>query len=235
MYKGIIKMLNVVYEDNHILVVIKPQNIPTQGDISGDTCMVDLVEKYLKEKYNKPGNAYVGLIHRLDRPTGGLMVFAKTGKSAARLSESIKTKDFEKKYLAVVNGKMQGSATLKNYLKKNTRTNMVMVVPELSDGAKYAELTYKVVEAKEKVSLVEVDLATGRSHQIRVQMKHIGHPIYGDVRYGGDILAKGHNLALWAYKLKFTHPTTKKVMSFVALPPEESTPWSSFSFKNFQY
>lgn len=225
-------MLDIVYEDNHILVVIKPQNIPTQSDISGDTCMVDMVEKYIRETYNKPGNVYVGLVHRLDRPTGGLMVFAKTSKSAKRLSESIKTPDFEKRYLAVCNGKMSGGATLKNYLKKNVRTNMVSVVPETSDGAKMAELTYKVLETKEKVSLVDVVLATGRSHQIRVQLKHIGNPIYGDVRYGGDILAKGHNLALWAYKLRFVHPTTQKIMSFVAFPPEDKVPWSSFNLNS---
>ena len=228
-------MLNVIYEDNHILVVVKPQNIPTQSDATGDTCMVEIVEKYLREKYNKLGNVYVGLVHRLDRPTGGLMVFAKTSKSASRLSESIKTKDFVKKYLAVVNGSLTGSAVLQNYLKKNARTNTVSVVPELSSGAKYAELSYNVVDSKEKVSLVDIELATGRSHQIRVQMKHIGHPIYGDVRYGGDILAKGHNLALWAYKLKFVHPTTKKVMTFVAMPPEDLVPWKVFNLKNFQF
>ena len=109
---------------------------------------------------------------------------------------------------------------------------MVSVVPELSDGAKYAELTYKVIDSKEKVSLVDIELATGRSHQIRVQMKHIGHPVYGDVRYGGDILAKGHNLALWSYKLKFVHPTTKQTMSFIVLPPEDKVPWSAFNFNN---
>ena len=209
-------MLNVIFEDNHILVVVKPQNIPTQADISGDTCMVELVENYLREKYNKPGNVYVGLVHRLDRPTGGLMIFAKTSKAAARLSESIKTDEFEKKYLAVVNGvPKEKNTTLINYLKKNSRTNMVNVVPQLTDGAKMAKLTYKELESKEKVALLSVSLSTGRSHQIRVQLKHIGHPIYGDVRYGGDILAKGHNLALWAYKLKFTHPVTKQKMTFM--------------------
>ena len=226
-------MLNVIYEDNHILIVIKPQNIPAQADISGDTCMVELVEKYLREKYNKQGNVYVGLVHRLDRPTGGLMIFAKTDKAARRLSESIKTKDFEKTYLAVVNGvPREKFATLKHYLKKNARTNTVGVVPELTTGAKYAELSYEVMQEKEKVSLVKVDLVTGRSHQIRVQMKHIGHSIYGDVRYGGDVLAKGHNLALWAYKIRFVHPTTKKVMTFVSLPPEDVVPWSVFNFNN---
>ncbi len=227
-------MLEVVYEDNHILVVIKPQNIPTQSDITGDTCMVDMVEKYLREKYDKKGNVYVGLVHRLDRPTGGLMIFAKTSKAAARLSESIATKDFEKSYLAVVNGEVkEASGTLKNYLKKNARTNTVAVVPELTTGAKYAELNYKVLDKKDKVTLVKVNLVTGRSHQIRVQFKHIGNPVYGDVRYGGDTLAKGHNLALWAYKIKFQHPTTKKVMTFVSVPPTDAVPWKVFDVDKY--
>jgi len=226
-------MLNVIFEDNHILVVVKPQNIPTQSDISGDACMVELVENYLREKYNKPGNVYVGLVHRLDRPTGGLMIFAKTSKAAARLSEAIKGDDFEKKYLAVVNGVVKDNAgVLINYLKKNAKTNMVQVVPQLTDGAKYAKLTYKLLEKKEKVSLVSITLETGRSHQIRVQFKHIGHPVYGDVRYGGDILAKGHNLALWAYKLKFVHPVTKQKMTFMAMPDENLVPWKSFNINN---
>ncbi len=229
-------MIDVIYEDNHIIVVNKPQNIPTQADITGDTCMVELVAKYLKEKYNKPGNVYVGLVHRLDRPTGGIMIFAKTSKAAARLSESIKTKDFEKKYLAVVNGKLkEKSGTLKNHLKKNARTNMVSVVPELTTGAKYAELYYKVLEEKEKVSLVEVGLVTGRSHQIRVQFKHIGNALYGDARYGGDILAKGHNLALWAYKIRFEHPIQKKIMTFISMPPEDLVPWKVFNIDKIQF
>ncbi len=228
-------MLNVVYEDNHILVVIKPQNIPTQSDISGDTCMVELVEQYLRDKYNKTGNVYVGLVHRLDRPTGGLMIFAKTSKAAARLSEIIASKDnFEKRYLAVVNGSINtNNGVLKNYLKKNSKTNMVSVVPETSAGAKYAELEYTVVDRKEKVTLVDINLVTGRSHQIRVQMKHIGHPVYGDVRYGGDILAKGHNLALWAYKLRLVHPVTKQTLTFLATPPADMVPWKSFDVDGY--
>ena len=225
---------DILYEDNHLLVVIKPHNIAVQEDESKDDDLLNLLKNYIKVRDNKPGNVYLGLVHRLDRPTGGVMVFAKTSKAAKRLSESIKTPDFEKRYMAVCNGSMTGGATLKNYLKKNVRTNMVSVVPETSDGAKLAELTYKVIEAKEKVTLVDVVLATGRSHQIRVQLKHIGNPIYGDVRYGGDILAKGPNLALWAYKLRFVHPTTQKIMSFVAFPPEDKVPWSSFNLNNIK-
>lgn len=222
--------LNVVYEDNHIIVVIKPQNIPTQEDESKDKDLLTMVKEYIKVKENKPGNVYVGLVHRLDRPTGGLMIFAKTSKAASRLTQEIHTNDFKKRYLTVVVGKPRDKrAKLVNYLMKNSRTNTVQVVPELTTNAKRAELEYQVLDEKEKVSLVEVQLLTGRSHQIRVQMKHIGCPVYGDVKYGGDSLAKGHNLALWAYELKFVHPTTKENMTFKCYPPEDIVPWNVFN------
>ncbi len=222
--------LNVVYEDNHIIVVIKPQNIPTQEDESKDKDLLTIVKEYIKVKENKPGNVYVGLVHRLDRPTGGVMVFAKTSKAASRLTQEMHTDEFKKRYLAVINGKpREKRAKLVNYLLKNPRTNTVQVVPELTTNAKRAELKYEVLDEKEKVSLVSVQLLTGRSHQIRVQMKNIGNPIYGDVKYGGDILAKGHNLALWAYELKFVHPTTKENMTFKCYPPEDIVPWSVFN------
>ena len=223
--------MEVIFEDNHVIVVVKPQNIPTQLDESNDLDMLTMVKNYLKEKYDKPGNVYLGLVHRLDRPTGGLMVFAKTGKAASRLSEQLVSGDMKKKYLAVVNGVVsKNTEKLTNYLKKNAKTNTVAVVPELTTGAKRAELEYEVLERREKVSLVSLNLFTGRSHQIRVQMKHIGHPVYGDVRYGGDILAKGHNLALWAYELSFNHPITKQRMTFKCVPPD-IVPWTNFDVK----
>lgn len=222
--------LNVVYEDNHIIVVIKPQNIPTQEDESHDKDMLTMVKEYIKVKENKPGNVYVGLVHRLDRVTGGLMVFAKTSKAASRLTQEMHTEDFQKRYLAVVVGKpREKRGKLINYLQKNARTNTVQVVPELTTNAKRAELEYEVLEQKEKVALVNIHLLTGRSHQIRVQMKHIGCPVYGDVKYGGDKLAKGHNLALWAFELKFIHPTTKENMTFKCYPPEDIVPWNVFN------
>lgn len=225
--------LIVLYEDNHIIVVVKPQNIPTQEDESKDKDMLTIVKEYIKEKEEKPGNVYVGLVHRLDRPTGGVMVFAKTSKAASRLTAQLTEGIFFKRYLAVVlNKPREKRARLINFLKKNPRTNTVHVVPELETGAKRAELEYNVVEAKEKVSLVEVELMTGRSHQIRVQMKNIGCPVYGDVKYGGDTLAKGHNLALWAYELKFQHPTTKENLTFKVYPPEDKTPWNVFNLNN---
>ncbi len=224
--------LTILYEDNHLLVVLKPQNMPTQGDDSGDGDLLSLVKKYVKEKYDKPGEAFVGLVHRLDRPTGGVMVFAKTSKAASRLGEQLKDGSFEKKYLAVLVGLPRDrQARLSNYLKKDEKNNIVTVVPAAIEGAKRAELVYKVKELTPKLTLVDIKLFTGRSHQIRVQMQHIGTPVFGDVKYGGTTLAKGHNLALWAYELRFYHPVSKQPMVFVAYPPQEKTPWNFFKLE----
>ena len=209
-------MIDVIYEDNHILVVIKPQNIPTQEDSSGDKDMLTLVKEYIKEKYNKPGNVYVGLVHRLDRPTGGVMVFAKTSKAAARLSEAIKNNELTKNYLTVVNGEPRvHQQKLTDYLKKNEKTNMVTVVGSAVSGAKYAELNYETLATEQNTSLVKVDLITGRSHQIRAQFSNMGNPVYNDFKYGAK--TKG-NLMLWAYKLVLIHPVTQKKMTFTVLP-----------------
>lgn len=221
--------LKVIYEDNHVIVVLKPQNILSQGDETGDKSLLDMVKDYIKEKYNKPGNVYVGLVHRLDRPTGGVMVFAKTSKAAARLTEQLKNKEFSKKYLAVVVGKPKyKSSRLEHFLKKDEITNKVRVCSRASEGAKQAILEYNTLLTVDKVSLVDVKILTGRSHQIRVQMSEIGTPVFGDVKYGGDVLAKGHNLALWAYELSFIHPTTRKKMTFNCLPRIEMVPWNVF-------
>jgi len=226
-------MLDIVYEDNHILVVIKPQNVPTQEDESKDKDMITLLKEYLKEKYNKPGNVYVGLVHRLDRPTGGLMIFAKTSKSASRLSESIRLGEVEKNYLACIKGVPKDRrATLVNYLKKDTKNNVVTIAPQSEEGAKRAELNYTFLEQVEQISLLSVSLQTGRSHQIRVQLAYIKHPILGDVKYKGQ-LAQNMKLALWAYELKFMHPVTKKVMTFISFPPLEELPWKYFNIEKY--
>lgn len=220
------KDLQVLFEDNHIIVVVKPQNVPSQEDSSHDEDMLTIVKKYLKEKYNKSGNVYLGLVHRLDRPTGGVMVFAKTSKGASRLSESIREGELEKTYLTVVNGKMpETNGRLVNYLKKNAVTNMVYVVPDATEGAKRAELLYEVLETKGNYQLLRVKLLTGRGHQIRVQLSFNGAKICGDARYGSVDKCK---LALWATVLKFEHPVTRKTMTFIAYPPEEEVPWSAF-------
>lgn len=221
-------MVDVIYEDNQVLVCIKPQNIPSQADISGDEDMLTKCKQYIKQKYNKPGNVYLGLVHRLDRPTGGVMVFAKTSKAASRLSEQIKNKECTKKYVTVVCGAPQKHQDrLENYLQKNEKTNLVSIVPSHIFGAKKAELEYKVVAQNKNLSLIDINLLTGRSHQIRVQMAGIKTPVFGDSKYGAKI--KNTNLALWAYNLTFMHPTLKQKMTFTVLPPQEQTPWNYFS------
>ena len=220
--------LKILHEDNHIIVVLKPQGVPSCGDESGDENMLDAVKEYIRTAYGKPGNVYVGLVHRLDRPTGGVMVFAKTSKAAARLSEQMRSGDFEKKYLAVLSAMpKEPQGKLVNYLKKNAVNNMVYLCPPTTEGAKMASLEYRVAEEKGGCALAEIKLHTGRSHQIRVQMAGIGCPVFGDMRYGGERAKKG-NLALWAYSLTFTHPVTKERLRFMAEPPEE-TPWKHFS------
>ncbi|MBO4989742.1 MAG: RluA family pseudouridine synthase [Clostridia bacterium] len=220
--------LVILYEDNHIIVVMKPQNVPSCGDESGDHNLLDQIKAYIKEKYQKPGNVYVGLVHRLDRPTGGVMVYAKTSKAASRLSEQMRSGDFEKKYLTVLCGTPEEERkTLVGYLKKNAVNNMVYLCPPTTDGAKMASLEYKVLESKGKYSLAEVTLHTGRSHQIRVQMAGISHPVFGDMRYGGPEAQKGR-LALWAYSLAFTHPVTKERLRFLLEPPKDEIPWKAF-------
>lgn len=220
--------IDIVYEDNHIIVVLKPQGVPTCGDESGDDSLLEGVRRYLKVTYEKPGNVYVGLIHRLDRPTGGVMVFAKTSKAASRLSEQMRGGDFEKKYFTVLVGTpKEPQKTLVNYLKKNPVNNMVYLCPPTTDGAKMASLDYRVLQDREGLCLAEVRLHTGRTHQIRVQMAGIGHPVYGDMRYGGENAKKGW-LALWAYSLSFTHPVTKERMRFMVQPPADNVPWKYF-------
>ncbi|MCH5155336.1 MAG: RluA family pseudouridine synthase [Clostridiales bacterium] len=219
----------MLHEDNHLLVVLKPQNVPTQGDSSGDTDLLSMLKEYLVKKYNKQGNAYLGMVHRLDRPTGGVMVFAKTSKAAARLCDQIRDTDgeFEKTYLAVVSGKPIREGKVEHYLAKDEKTNTVTVVPSSLEGAKKAEAEIKVLDGREGMSLVSVKLITGRSHQARVQLKALGSPIAGDVKYAGDKLIKCSHLALWAYKLEFNHPVTGEKLRFFALPPNEF-PWTVF-------
>lgn len=221
-------MINVIYEDNHLLVVEKPVNVLSQGDDTNDKDMVNLLKNYLKVKYNKPGNVFVGLVHRLDRPVGGIMVFAKTSKAASRLSEQVRNKSFKKTYRAVLNGNMKKDKDiLKDFLYKNKKTNMVSVVNKNHKDAKDAELSYETISKNEKFSMVQVDLKTGRPHQIRVQFSSRKHPLFGDQRYGQHINKKGDQIALWSYKIEITHPTTKEKMEFICNPPN-NYPWNLF-------
>ena len=203
--------LKVFYEDNHIIVVEKQPNILSQADSTNDIDMLTIVKQYIKEKYNKPGNVYLGLVHRLDRPVGGLMVFAKTSKAASRLSKQVKNHEFKKTYLAVVNSKLEKDEdTLIDYLKKLDNGNTIVTN---KDEGKLAELSYKVLDYNEKDdnTLVEINLKTGRHHQIRVQFASRGHALCGDQRYGK---LDHTQIALYAYKLEFTHPVTKEKLIF---------------------
>ena len=216
--------LNVIYEDNHIIVVEKPVNIPSQSDKTGDIDLLSIVKQYIKEKYNKPGNVYVGLIHRLDRPVGGVMVFAKTSKAAARLSNQVREKQFQKTYLTIVNGKMkQEKGTLQDYLLKNEKTNMSKVVAEGTKNSKLAILDYEVLKYEKEIdlSVLKIHLHTGRHHQIRVQLSSRNHSIYGDQKYGGR--GHGKQIALWAYELKIYHPITNELMTFYSIPKQEGS------------
>ena len=211
--------LKVIYEDNHIIVVEKPVNIPSQGDKTGDIDMLTIIKAYIKEKYNKPGNVYLGLIHRLDRPVGGVMVFAKTSKAAARLSEQVREKVFKKTYLVIVNGRMkEKNGILQDYLLKNERNNMSKVVKEGTKNSKLAILDYEELKYNEEtnLSLLKINLHTGRHHQIRVQFSSRDHSIYGDQKYGGR--GHGKQICLWAYELTIKHPITKEEITFKSIP-----------------
>lgn len=220
--------LVVLYEDNHVIVVLKPQNVPCCEDESKDKDLLTVVKEYIKVKENKPGNVYVGLVHRLDRVTGGVMVFAKSSKAASRLSEQMREGDFEKKYMAVlVKIPEESTAVLRHYVKKNPVNNMVYVCGQTVEGAKFCELEYRILQTEKGLALAKVILHTGRTHQIRVQTAAIGCPVFGDMRYGGEKAVKG-NLALWATSLSFTHPVSKERLVFKVEPPIDKAPWNIF-------
>ncbi len=212
--------LEILYEDNHIIVVVKPFNILSQSDDTKDIDMLTLIKSYLKEKYNKPGNVYLGLIHRLDRPTGGIMVFAKTSKAASRLSEQIRLNLFTKKYLAIVSGYFdEKTGVFEDYILKKEDNSSV-----ISNLGKYAKLEYEVLKEKSNLSLVNILLHTGRHHQIRVQFASRNHPLYGDQRYGKS---SKKQLALFAYYLSFNHPVTKEKLEFIKYPDKVGI-WKEF-------
>lgn len=205
--------LKILYEDNHIIVVIKPYNVPVQADSSNDLDMLTIIKNYIKEKYNKQGNVYLGLVHRLDRPVGGVMVFAKTSKAASRLSEEVRTNKIHKTYLTVVHGILDKKCDkLINKMSKDEKTHNSYIDEK---NGKEAILEYKVIKEEDNLSLLKINLITGRHHQIRLQLSNINHPIYGDQRYG---FQDKKQIMLYAYKLEFTHPVTKELMTFKNLP-----------------
>lgn len=203
--------INVIFEDNHLLVVEKPVNMPVCEDESKDLDLLNVLKNYLKEKYQKPGNVYLGLVHRLDRPVGGVMVFAKTSKAAARLSKQVSEHKLEKTYLAVVCGKAPLAGECFDYLVKDKKKNQSYVTDK--EHGKEARLKFKRLCYKDNFSLVEIQLETGRSHQIRVQFSSRGFPLVGDAKYNKNHDGKT-NVALFAYQLSFYHPVTKEKLSF---------------------
>ncbi len=207
----------ILYEDNHVLVALKPRNMPVQADSSGDQDLLNALKEYIRGKYNKPGNVYLGLVHRLDRPVSGLVAFARTSKAAARLSAQLQDRRMGREYLCVVKGELEESGCLRDYLLKDEKTNTSRVVTGETPGAKEAVLQYRRVGFAQGLSLARVKLLTGRSHQIRVQMANAGHPLWGDARYGGG--KPGEPIALYAWRLRFEHPTSKQMVELAAPYP----------------
>ncbi|WP_410768490.1 RluA family pseudouridine synthase [Fontibacillus sp. BL9] len=218
----------ILYEDNHLLGIEKPVNVPTQEDASGDPDLLTLLKEDIRERYRKPGNVYLGLVHRLDRPVGGAMIFAKTSKAASRLSDAVRTRRFDKCYTAVVRGLPPGqSGRLTDTLLKDERTNTVSVVPKGTPGGKEAILDYRVLGSlpEEGLSLVQIKLHTGRSHQIRVQFSQLGCPLYGDQKYGSAVNKPGEQISLWSLYVGVPHPVTKEPVDLVSIPPR-LYPWN---------
>ena len=213
--------LNVLYEDNHIIVVEKPVNVLSQSDSTGDLDLLTMVKKYVKEKYHKPGNVYIGLVHRLDRPVGGIMVFARSSKAASRLNKQFMEHTVDKRYLAIVRGKVKKNDVFIDKLEKGDNGNTIV-----SDKGKYSELEYNLINYHHglNLSLVEVHLKSGRHHQIRVQFSSRGHSLVGDHRYGP---IDNSNLCLFAYRLSFMHPVKKFEMNF-KINPHSNGFWKCF-------
>lgn len=223
-YTGTTPDIPIIFEDNHLLVVYKPAGLLSQEDHTGRPDLLNLCKNYIRTEYNKPGKVFLGLLHRLDRPVSGVMVFAKTSKSASRISEQIRSQKVRKRYRAVVYGNPPLNGVLEHYLEKDKQKNMSRVVSQPTHQSKKAKLSFTTISSTKYLSLVDINLETGRSHQIRVQFAEIGSPIWGDKRYGKE---ESGFIALHAYTLKLEHPTLKKKMVFKAELPK-NTPWNIF-------
>lgn len=214
--------MNVVYEDNHIIIVNKQSGEIVQGDKTGDTPLSDIVKQYIKEKYNKPGNVFLGVVHRLDRPVSGLVVFAKTSKALSRLNEMFRTGDVHKTYWAIVKkNDIAPEATLTDWLTRNERQNKSYAHNREVPGAKKAVLSYKVRSMSDNYMLLEVRLMTGRHHQIRCQLAHMGCPIKGDLKYGSPRSNPDGSISLMSHRVEFVHPVSKETIAVEAPVPDD--------------
>jgi 23S rRNA pseudouridine1911/1915/1917 synthase len=219
--------LQVLYEDNHIIIVNKRAGDIVQGDKTGDTPLSEVVKSYIKDKYNKPGNVYLGVVHRLDRPTTGIVLFSKTSKALPRLNKLFAEKQAKKTYWALVkNEPKQASARLTHWLKKNPKNNKSTAFITEIMGSKKAILEYNIIKKLDNFFLLEIDLETGRHHQIRCQLAAIGCPIKGDLKYGFDRSNKDASISLHARRLEFIHPVKKELLRIVAPVPNDAL-WSA--------
>ena len=216
--------MDIIYEDNHIIVANKKPGEIVQGDKTGDTPMSELIKQYLKEKYDKPGNVFCGVVHRIDRPVGGLVIFAKTSKALERLNKMLREGDIHKTYWALVEGKPKNAeATLRNFLKSDGRLNKTFISTEHDPEAKESILNYRTVAEGERYTLLQIELLTGRKHQIRAQLSNIGHPIKGDLKYGAKRSNPDGGISLLARKISFVHPVSKQLVELEAPLPSEFT------------
>ncbi len=216
------KNLQVLYEDNHIIIVNKRAGDIVQGDKTGDKPLSEVVKEYIKEKFNKQGDVFLGVVHRLDRPTSGVVIFARTSKALERINKMFRNKSIKKTYWAVVkNQPKEEEGTLVNYLKKNPKNNKSTVYKKETDGSKHAVLHYKTLKKSNNYILLEIDLETGRHHQIRVQLSAIGSPIKGDLKYGFDRSNKDGSVHLHARKINFIHPVSKNIINITASTPND--------------
>jgi 23S rRNA pseudouridine1911/1915/1917 synthase len=210
----------ILYEDNHLIVVNKPAGILVQGDETGDQTLSDFVKQYLKKKYEKPGAVFLGVVHRIDRPVSGVVVFARTSKALSRMNERFRTREVQKSYLAIAEGQpAEPSATLVHWLRKNESSNKVTAFKRETADAQRCELSYRKIHTPGKFTLLEVKPVTGRSHQIRAQLSAIGCPIYGDLKYGSEHAMEDQSICLHAHRLAFIHPVTLESVEYTAPVP----------------
>lgn len=221
-------MVEILYEDNHLIAVYKKSSDLAQGDKTGDVSLDDEVKKYIELKYKKPGAAFLGVVHRLDRPVSGIILFARTSKALARLNEMFKSRQVKKVYMAVVKERPpEDEATITHFLKKNEAQNKSYVFDNEVKGSKEASLTYRLIGRSEKYYLLEIELHSGRHHQIRAQLAKIGCPVKGDLKYGFPRSNEDGGISLFARKLEFIHPVKKEPVTILAHFPEGDI-WSVF-------